>query len=42
MLAKDPDYFETIGYRGGTKLLKERGKEYFSIIGKIGKREESI
>ncbi len=31
----DPDHFSTIGRAGGYKLLETRGKEHFSMIGKI-------
>lgn len=38
MLAKNPNYYEEIGFSGGQKLKAERGVEYFRGIGLMGKK----
>ena len=38
-LADDPEYYARIGARGG-QTMKKRGKEFYSMIGKIGSKKQ--
>lgn len=38
-LQENPNYYAEIGFRGGEKMKNTHGKEFYSKIGKIGKRE---
>jgi general stress protein YciG len=40
MLAKDPNYYATIGFRGG-ETIKLRGKEYYTMISKMRSNKEA-
>ena len=33
-------YFASIGSKGGKKTLKNKGKEFYSRIGKIGRKKQ--
>lgn len=36
MLKKNPYYYEQVGLVGGTRIIKERGKEYYAALGRKG------
>jgi general stress protein YciG len=40
-LADNPNYYAEIGVKGGEIMKKTRGKEFYSRIGKMGKRDNS-
>lgn len=38
-LSENPNYYSEIGFKGGEKMKTTHGKEFYSRIGKIGKRD---
>jgi general stress protein YciG len=38
-LEENPNYYSEIGLKGGDIMKKTRGKEFYSQIGKMGKRD---
>ena len=40
-LLENPNYYAEIGLKGGETMKKTRGKEFYSKIGKMGKRDTS-
>ena len=38
-LAENPNYYAEIGLKGGQSMRKMRGKEFYSNIGKMGKKD---
>lgn len=40
-LKENPNYYAEIGLKGGEVMKKTRGKEFYSAIGKLGKRDDS-